>query len=81
MKSLSVGEFKNRFSDLLEKVQEGETIEIVYGKKKKPVARLVPIKGSKSKMKKRKLGILEGKVKYVFADDFKMTEEEFISLK
>jgi prevent-host-death family protein len=79
MKSLPVGELKAQFSEVLEKVQQGESFEIVYGKKKKPVARLVPINGAKPK-KKRKLGILEGKVKYVFADDFKMTEEEFINL-
>jgi len=83
MKSLQVGEFKAQFSDLLEAVQEGETIEIVYGKKKKPVARLVPITGdsSKPKKKKRKLGVLDGKMKVVFADNFKMTDEEFIDLK
>ncbi|CAN5363055.1 type II toxin-antitoxin system Phd/YefM family antitoxin [soil metagenome] len=80
MKSLPVGEFKAQFSELLEDVLKGETIEVVYGKKKTPVAHLVPINASKSK-KKRKLGILEGKMKVVFADDFKMTEEEFINLK
>jgi antitoxin (DNA-binding transcriptional repressor) of toxin-antitoxin stability system len=75
MKSLPVGEFKAQFS--LEMVKQGETIEIVYGKKKTPVARIVLINGSKPK-KKRKLGILEGKVKYIFADGFKMTEEELM---
>lgn len=80
MKSLPVGEFKAQLSDLLDEVQRGETIEIVYGKKKTPVARLVPINGDKPK-KKRKLGILDGKMKVVFADDFKMTDEELISLK
>lgn len=79
MKSLPVGELKAHFSEVLEDVQNGETIEIVYGKKKTPVARIVPIVTPKRKGK-RKIGILEGKVKYVFADDFKMTEEEFINL-
>lgn len=79
MKSLPVGELKAHFSEVLEDVQNGETIEIVYGKKKTPVARIVPVVPSKKKGK-RKLGILEGKVKYVFADDFKMSEEEFINL-
>lgn len=80
MKSLPVGEFKAQLSDLLDEVQRGETIEIVYGKKKTPVARLVPINGDKPK-EKRKLGILDGKMEVVFADDFKMTDEELISLK
>lgn len=81
MKSLPVGEFKARFSDLLEEVQQGETIEIVYGKKRTPVARLVPVNGSEPKKEKRKLGAFEGKVKYVFADNFKMTDEELLDLR
>jgi prevent-host-death family protein len=80
MKSLSLEEFKPRFSELLDEVQQGETIEIVHGKQSKPVARLVPIEEPKGKKTNRKLGILEGKADYVIADDFKMTEEEFINL-
>lgn len=80
MKSFPVGEFKAQFSEVLEMVQQGETVEIVYGKKKIAVARLVPINGSKPK-KRRKLGILDGKMKIVFADDFKMTEDEFINMR
>lgn len=80
MKSLAVGEIKAQFSEVLAKVQQGETIEIVFGKKKTPVARIVPINGSKPK-KKRKFGILDGKVKFVFADSFKMTEDELLGLK
>jgi antitoxin (DNA-binding transcriptional repressor) of toxin-antitoxin stability system len=79
MKSLSVGEFKAHFSEVLEKVQQGESIGITYGKSKKLVAEINPPKEQKAKQK-RKLGLLEGKVKYIFADDFKMTEEEFINL-
>lgn len=80
MKSLPVGELKAQFSEVLEKVQQGESFEITYGKNKKPVAKIVPINGSKSK-KKRKLGLLEGKMKVVFADNFKMTEEELLDLR
>jgi len=35
---------------------------------------------SSEKPKKRPLGILEGKMTVTFADDFKMTEEEFLGL-
>ncbi len=80
MKSLPVGEIKAQFSEILEDVKNGETVEIVYGKKRTPVARIVPIT-DKPKKKKRKLGILDGKMKIVFADDFKMTEEEFITMQ
>lgn len=80
MKSLSVGEIKTHFSEVLEKVQQGESFGITYGKNKKLVAEINPPKTKQTK-KKRKLGILEGKMEVVFADDFKMTEEEFINLK
>jgi antitoxin (DNA-binding transcriptional repressor) of toxin-antitoxin stability system len=81
MKSLPVGEFKAQFSEVLELVQQGESVGVLYGKSKKPVAKLVPMNGTKSKKNgKRKLGLLDGKVKIVFAPDFKMTEEEFINL-
>lgn len=80
MKSLSVGEFKAQFSEVLEKVQEGESFGILYGKSKKLVAEINPPKNQK-KQKKRKFGILDGKAKITFADDFEMTEEEFINLK
>ncbi len=79
MKSLTVGEFKAQFSEVLELVQQGESVGVLFGKNKKPVAKLVPM--TRAKKKKRKLGILEGKGSVIFADDFKMTEEEFINLK
>jgi len=46
----------------------------------KPVAKIVPINGAKPK-KKRKLGVWEGKVKFVFGDNFKMTDEELLDLR
>lgn len=79
MKSLPVGEFKAQFSEVLELIQQGESVGVLFGKSKKPVAKLVPM--TEPKKKKRKLGILDGKMNVVFADDFKMTEEEFINLK
>jgi prevent-host-death family protein len=77
MKSLPVGELKAQFSEVLEKVQQGESFEIVFGKKKKPVARIVPVKAAEPK-KKRLLGAWEGKVKATFAPNFKMTDEDLL---
>ena len=79
MKTLPVGELKAQFSEVLEKVQLGESFGILYGKKKKPIAMIVPFVETKSK-KERKLGILEGKVKIKVSEDFKMTEEELLGL-
>ena len=53
---------------------------ITYGKSKKLIAEINPPRKQKTQ-KKRNLGILDGQMKIVFADDFKMTEEEFINLK
>lgn len=80
MKTLPVGEIKAQFSEVLEKVKQGETFGILYGKKKKPVAMIVPYIDSEEK-KERKVGILDGKVKITFSDDFKITEEELLGLR
>jgi antitoxin (DNA-binding transcriptional repressor) of toxin-antitoxin stability system len=76
MKTMSVGEFKTHFSDILKKVEAGEEVHITYGKSKKVVARLVPRLSPKKR--KRKIGILEGKGKVIFSNNFKMTTEEFL---
>ena len=80
MKTLPVGVLKAQFSEVLEKVQLGESFGILYGKQKKPIAMIVPFTEVKVK-KERKLGILEGKVNIEFSDDYKMTEEELLGIK
>jgi antitoxin (DNA-binding transcriptional repressor) of toxin-antitoxin stability system len=80
MKTLPVGELKAQFSEVLELVKNGESFGILYGKKKKPIAMIVPFE-EKNNKKERKLGILEGKANVTFALDFKMTEEELLGLK
>lgn len=78
MHQLTVGQFKAKFSEVLEKVLKGESISITYGKSKKKVATLIPykkfIKGNKVK-----LGSLEGKATFKIHSDFKMTDEEFLN--
>jgi antitoxin (DNA-binding transcriptional repressor) of toxin-antitoxin stability system len=78
MEIMSVGDFKANFSGALKKVLAGEEIGISYGKRKEIVARLVP--KDNRKITRRKIGILEGKGKVNFGKDFKMTEEEFLSV-
>lgn len=80
MKTIPVDEVKAQLSEILEKVKQGESFGILYGKKKRPIAMIVPYLDSEKK-KERKIGILDGKVKITFADNFKMTEEEFLGLK
>ena len=80
MKTLPVGELKAQFSEVLELVEKGESFGILYGKKKKPIAMIVPYSEKKTK-KERILGLLEGKVEVKFHEDFAMTEEELVSMK
>jgi antitoxin (DNA-binding transcriptional repressor) of toxin-antitoxin stability system len=77
MKTMTVGEFKTHFSDVIDQIQAGEEIAVTYGKKKEVIGYFSPKKQQKPKIK---LGIMEGKAKAIFGPDFKMTEEELLDL-
>lgn len=77
MYQLPVGEFKQKFSEVLQKVLQGESVGITYGKKKKKVAALVPY-SKFVKQVKFTLGLLEGKASFKSRNDFKVTDEEFL---
>jgi prevent-host-death family protein len=78
MKTWQVAEAKSHFSSILKDVEGGNEIAIAYGKKKQTVAVIVPYEKWK-KSQKRKLGSLEGKMTVAFAEDFKMSDEEFLN--
>ena len=78
MQAINVGELKANFSEVLKKVQAGEEIAILYGKRKKIVAKLVP--EISKKKSRRKIGIWDKKGKVKFNSDFKMTEEELMGI-
>ncbi|MFH0785135.1 MAG: type II toxin-antitoxin system prevent-host-death family antitoxin, partial [Pseudomonadota bacterium] len=42
MQTMTVSQFKSHFSEVLDRVQQGEDIVISYGKKKEKIAVLVP---------------------------------------
>jgi antitoxin (DNA-binding transcriptional repressor) of toxin-antitoxin stability system len=79
MKTMAFGELKTRFSKILEELRQGEKVGISYGRSKKPVAVLVPY-GERGKAE-RKIGILDGKTRIEFRDDFEMTAEELLAIK
>ena len=79
MKTISVGEFKSKFSMILDWIRKGEEVVVSYGRKKEEVAVLVDIKKYK-KSQKRKLGILEGKGSFKIHKNFEMTTEELLNL-
>ncbi len=79
MQTMTIGEFKAHFSEVLEKIKKGKEIVISQGKKKEKVAILLPYKKYHSQKGDRKLGPLEGKAKYQLTSDFTLTDEELLS--
>jgi prevent-host-death family protein len=78
MEIISVGEFKTRFSEILEQVKKGQEIVISFGKQRKKVAVLIPYSRFKGKPE-RKLGLLKGRASYRIHDDFKLSDEEILA--
>ena len=74
MKQMTVGDFKAHFSSVLEEVMQGEEIQILYGRAKKPVACFSKINETK-KRKKRPIGLYEGKASYWEDETFEITPE------
>lgn len=79
MITMAVAELKAHFSKVLEDVQNGQTIGILYAKARKPSAMIVPYKAERSG--KREIGILDGQVKIEFMGDFEMSEEDLVEMK
>lgn len=73
MQSVNIHQAKTNLSKLIEKTQNGE--EVIIAKAGKPVAKLVSYK---EKLKKRKFGLLKGKI--WVADNFDDEDEEINKL-
>lgn len=78
MNTLPVGEFKAKFSEVLQKVKQGSSFGITYGKDRKKVAVVIPYH-QHAKKAKLTIGLLEGKASFRLGRGFKMTDEEFLS--
>ncbi|KTD25548.1 MULTISPECIES: type II toxin-antitoxin system Phd/YefM family antitoxin [Legionella] len=78
MKSVQVGVFKAEFSEILQKVKEGESFIIEYGKNHKKVAVLIPYQESLEQQPRRTFGYLKNRGSFKMHEDFKMTDEELL---
>ncbi len=78
MQTLTIGELKTRFSEVLEKVRSGQKIVISYGKKKEKVAVIVPYSTYASNQE-RSIGLLKGQAVCVIHDDFEINEKEMLA--
>jgi len=79
MQTMTVSQFKSHFSEVLDLVQHGEDIVISYGKKKDKIAVLVSFANYTGKPQ-RTLGLLAGKATFSIGADFKITDDELLSL-
>ncbi len=85
MKALTYHEVIDNILKILEMVQNGEEIVIKSLKTQENVAVIVPYKKyqkkrNSKKRQERPLGILKGKASYRIKEDFKITDEELLTL-
>jgi hypothetical protein len=74
MERIDVNKFKSRLNEIIEKVNTGVAFAIISNEDQ-VIGYFIP--PSQFKAPKRKLGLLAG-AEVKFADDFKMTEKEFL---
>lgn len=77
MQTMTVGEVKAHFSEVLEMVQKGEDVVISFGKKKEKIAVLVPFSHYQGKPARR-LGLLEGKASFAVKGDLALSDDELL---
>ena len=78
MKTMTVGELKAQFSEVLAAMaKNGEPIAISYGKKKRTVAAIIPIAQLKPK-RDRVLGLMQGHARCVVHDEFSIGDEQVL---
>lgn len=77
MQTFTIGELKARFSEVVNRLREGQEIVISYGKKREKVGVLVPYSNYNGKPE-RNIGVLEHKARVVIHDDFKVKDEDLL---
>ena len=78
METLTIGELKTNFSEVLKKIKSGQKIGISYGKKREKVAVIVPYSDYVS-TPERSLGLLKDRARCIIHDDFEITEKEMLA--
>jgi hypothetical protein len=76
--TVTVGDFKARFSEMVESVKEGNQVEITYGRKRNVIGYFVLVIEPTYTI--RKLGLLADKAEVIINDeDFEITDEDLVS--
>jgi len=77
MQTVQVGEFKARFSEIIEAVRAGETVVVSYGRRRENVAALIPFSQLPA-TGPRLLGVLAGQASATFAPDFEISDDDLL---
>jgi hypothetical protein len=76
MRTMTVGEFKAQFSEVIEQVKKGEEIAVTFGKKKQIIGYFKP--EIVTKKRERVVGLFDKMAGYYMADDFcETTDNDF----
>ncbi len=83
MKAMTVGELKAQFSQALDDVQNGEDIQVLFGRVKKSVAVITSVEkfakqDTQKNPQKRSIGLYENKASFSEIGDGKITHEELL---
>jgi antitoxin (DNA-binding transcriptional repressor) of toxin-antitoxin stability system len=78
MKTMTVGEFKARFSEAMEAVRQGETVVVCYGRGRRKIAAMVPY-ASIRQPRSRPLGLLRDSASVSFPAGFALNDQELLA--
>ena len=78
MMQMTVADFKSRFSDVIAMVSRGESVTILYGRSKRPIAVMSACNAGMPG--KRQIGSYDGIATFSEVDGGKITEEEFLGI-
>ncbi len=77
MKTMTVGEFKSRFSTVLETVRRGGSVAVCYGRRRQPMAVLVPARMVR-RGGGRRLGVLAAEARAAFTGEWAVSDEDLL---
>lgn len=77
MNTVTTSELRHNFSSVIDQVRQGKEFVLQCGRSHENVAVILPFGRAVSKQS-RKFGTLADRGPLVMADDFQMTEEEFL---
>ena len=78
MIQMTVADFKSRFSEVIAMVSNGESVVILYGRTRRPIAVLSACNDGAAG--KREIGTFDGIATFSEVDGGKITEEEFLGI-